>query len=67
MRPRRHAVGQKDHHYAEQVHFEEWLFELQLLCIRRKAESDEDRFALLIKISPNSYKRIVMDVDNSQN
>jgi len=46
--------------------FEEWLFELQLLCVRRKAESDEERFAYLIKTLPNSYKRIVMDVYNSE-
>jgi hypothetical protein len=41
--------------------FEEWLFEL----LRKKAESDEERFAYLIKTLPNLNKIIVMDVYNS--
>jgi len=42
--------------------YEEWLLELTLLCTRKKAESDEERFAYLVKTLPTSYKRIVMGV-----
>jgi hypothetical protein len=42
--------------------YEECLFELKLLCTRKKAESDEERFAYLVKTLPTSYKRIVMGV-----
>ena len=37
-----------------------------MLCVRKKAESEEERFAYLIKTLPNSHKRIVMDVYNSE-
>jgi hypothetical protein len=66
MRPKlghgRQEQAKQSYLMLNNYNYEECGFELKLLCTRKKAESEEERFAYLVKTLPTSYKRIVMGV-----
>jgi hypothetical protein len=60
--PGRQEAAKESYLRLNKYNNEDWLFELKLLCTRKKAESDEETFAYIVKTLPTSYKRIVMGV-----